>query len=97
MGLGSANSDVGEAQTTLTLIGDLSAAEVADFYNKQLVAAGWKMQDGGDKEGAAWSNWTFKDDQGVDWIGSLIVVNGSRESNMLFAVVTIKKKWLSRN
>jgi hypothetical protein len=56
-----------------------------------LVAAGWEMQSENQGEGAAWSNWSFLDEQGTDWIGALMVVEVSSESNALFATVTILK------
>jgi hypothetical protein len=79
------------AQMSINLIGDLPAADVVDSYNEQLLAAGWKLQGSGVGEGAAWSNWTFQDEQGSDWIGALMVVEASSQSNILYAFVTIEK------
>jgi hypothetical protein len=39
-----ADSHVGYAEMTADLKGDLSPAEVIDFYNEQFLAAGWEMQ-----------------------------------------------------
>lgn len=88
---GGAGSSDRDANISANLTGDLSAAEIAAFYNEQLLAAGWNMQDGGDGEGAAWSRWAFQDDEGTDWSGALMVVEVSTESNTLFAIVTIEK------
>jgi hypothetical protein len=90
-GAGAGASDR-DANITANLKGDLSAAEVADFYHEQMRAAGWEMQNGGEGEGAAWSHWTFQDEQGTDWIGALIVLEVSTDSDALFALVTIAKK-----
>jgi hypothetical protein len=89
-GTGAGSSDR-DANVTATLKGDLAAAEVADFYNEQLSAAGWEMQNESQGEGAAWSNWTFRDEQGTDWFGALMVIETSAESDTLFAFVSIEK------
>jgi hypothetical protein len=89
-GSGAGSSDH-DANISANLKGDLSAAEIADFYNDQLQTAGWKLQNSGDGEGAAWSNWTFQDDEGTDWVGALMVIEVSTESNSRFAMVTIEK------
>jgi hypothetical protein len=88
---GTADSHVGYAEMTADLKGDLSAEEVVDFYNDQLLAAGWKLVNRGHDEGSAWSNWTFQDDQGNDWIGSLKVDEESSSSDTLLASMTIEK------
>jgi hypothetical protein len=89
-GSGAGSSDR-DANISASLRGKLSAAEIADVYNEQLVAAGWEMQGSGDGEGAAWSRWTFKDKEGTDWIGALMIVETSTDGNGLYAVVTIEK------
>lgn len=89
-GTGAGSSDR-DAQVTANLKGDLSAAEVVDFYNEQLLAAGWEMQNAAEGEGAAWSQWTFQDEQGNSWIGALMVMEASAENNTLFAYVSIEK------
>ena len=90
-GAGAGSSDQ-DANISANLKGDVAAAEAAEFYNNQLLAAGWNMQNSGAGEGAAWSRWTFQDDKGTDWIGALMVVEVSTESDALFALVTIGKK-----
>lgn len=89
-GTGAGSSDR-DAQVTANLKGDLSAAEVVKFYDEQLLAAGWEMQNAAEGEGAAWSQWTFQDEQGNNWIGALMVMEASAESNTLFAYVSIEK------
>ena len=89
-GTGAGSSDR-DANVTATLKGNLSAAEVAEFYNEQLRAAGWEMQNENQGEGAAWSNWTFQDEQGTDWFGALMVLESSAENETLFAFVSIEK------
>jgi hypothetical protein len=90
-GSGSAGSSDHDAEVTASLQSDLPAAELVEFYNQQLLTAGWKLQNSGDGEGAAWSHWTFKDEQETDWLGMLIVVKASTDSDTLFALVRIEK------
>lgn len=79
-----------DAEVTASLKSTLSAAEVIEFYNKQLLEVGWSMKNNDSGEGAAWSNWTFKDKDGKDWIGTLIVIKAS-ENNTLFALLRIEQ------
>jgi hypothetical protein len=88
---GGAGTSDRDANISANLKGDLSAADIVNFYNDQLLTAGWKMKTSGDGEGAAWSTWTFQDDEGNDWIGALMVIEISTESNSRFAMVTIEK------
>jgi hypothetical protein len=89
-GGGSGSSDQ-DAEVTAGLQSDLSPVELVEFYNQQLVTAGWKMQDSGNGEGAAWSHWTFMDEQETHWLGSLIVLKASADSDRLFALLRIEK------
>lgn len=94
---GGASSSDHEAEITAHLQSDLSPLQLVEFYNEQLLAFGWKMQDSGDVqgsgngEGAAWSHWTFTDEQENNWHGSLIVVKTSANSDKLFALLRIEK------
>jgi len=88
---GGAGSSDHDAEVTASLQSDLSPVELVDFYNQQLLASGWKMQDSGNGEGAAWSHWTFTDEQETHWLGSLIVLKASANSDRLFALLRIEK------
>jgi hypothetical protein len=89
-GTGAGSSDR-DANMTANLKGNLSAAELIDSYNEQLLAAGWELQNASEGEGAAWSNWAFTDEQGTSWFGALMVMEASPENNTLFAFVSIEK------
>ena len=89
-GSGSGGSDR-DAEVTASLQSDLSPVELVEFYNQQLLTSGWKMQDSGNGEGAAWSHWTFTDEQETHWLGSLIVLKASANSGRLFALLRIEK------
>jgi hypothetical protein len=80
-----------DAEVTASLQSDLSPVELVEFYNEQLLASGWKMQNSGNGEGAAWSHWTFTDEQETNWLGSLIVLKASADSDRLFALLRIEK------
>ncbi len=89
-GGGSGGSDT-DAEVTATLKGNLSEIELAEFYNEQLLTAGWTVQNSNNGGGAAWSNWTFKDEKDSNWIGTLIVIKASPDSDTLFALLRIQK------
>ena len=80
-----------DAEISATLESNLSPAELLDFYNQQLTDAGWKIQNSDDGDGGAWSQWALQDDQGKDWLGSLIVVKSSPDSDSLYALLRIER------
>lgn len=80
-----------DAETSASLSSKLSPGELLETYNQQLVDAGWKMQNSDSGEGGAWSQWTLQDEQGKDWLGSLIIVKSSPDSDSLYAVLRIEK------
>lgn len=89
-GGGSGGSDK-DAEISASIKSDLSSTELVEFYNEQLLAAGWEMQNTSSGDGAAWSNWRLKDEQGVNWIGSLLVVKSAPDKDALFALLRIIK------
>lgn len=94
---GGASSSDRDAEITAHLQSDLSPAELVEFYNQQLLVSGWDMQASGDAqasgngEGAAWSHWTFTDEQATNWLGSLIVLKTSADNDRLFALLRIEQ------
>jgi hypothetical protein len=80
-----------DAETSASLSSKLSPGELLEIYNQQLVDAGWKMQNSENGEGGAWSQWTLKDEQGKEWLGSLIIVKSSPDSDSLYALLRIEK------
>lgn len=80
-----------DAETSASLNSKLSPGELLEIYNQQLVDAGWKMQNSDSGAGGAWSQWTLKDEQGKDWLGSLIIVESAPDSDSLYAVLRIEK------
>lgn len=88
---GSSSAGDIDAEVTATLKGNLSEIELAEFYNEQLLTAGWTIQNSDNGGGSAWSNWTFKDEKETNWIGTLIVIKASPDSDTLFALLRIQK------
>jgi hypothetical protein len=80
-----------DAETTASLNSKLSPDELLEIYNQQLVDSGWELQNSDSGEGGAWSQWALKDEQGKDWLGSLIIVKSSPDSDSLYAVLRIEK------
>jgi len=89
-GTGAGSSDH-DAEITASLQSNLSALELVESYNQQLLESGWKMQNSGNGEGAAWSHWTFNDEEETKWTGSLIVVKTAPNNDTLFALLRIEK------
>ena len=89
-GGGSGMSDR-DAENSASLSSKLSPGELLNFYNQQLVDAGWNMQNSDEGDGGAWSQWTLKDERGEDWLGSLIVVKSSPDSDSVYALLRIEK------
>ena len=87
-GSGASDSD---AQITANLKTELTAAELAAHYNRQLETAGWEMITQGDGEGAAWSTWSLKDEQGKPWSGTLIILETAAENNNRYALIHIER------
>lgn len=79
-----------DAEVTASLKSKLSAAEIVEIYNKQLLEVGWTMESNGSGDGAAWSNWTVKDKDGENWTGMLVVIKTSA-NNTLFALLRIEQ------
>jgi hypothetical protein len=80
-----------DAEISASLSSKLSTGELLEIYDQQLVDAGWEMQNSDSGEGGAWSQWTIKDEQGKAWLGSLIIVKSSPNSDSLYAVLRIEK------
>ena len=61
--------------TTATLTGSgLDPAAVGKHYHDQLVHAGWTPTSAGAVPPAAWSTWTFTDEDGEPWAGVLLAL-----------------------
>ena len=71
---GSIGGITGGLGLSASLESDLSVEALAVHYNDQLEAQDWTLVRKGSTEGAAWSNWTFSDDNGNGWAGTLMVL-----------------------
>jgi hypothetical protein len=88
---GGASSSDRDAEVTASMQSDLSPVEIVEIYNQLLLSSGWKMQDNGNTDNAAWSHWTFTDEQENKWLDQLIVLKASGENDRLLALVRIEK------
>lgn len=79
------------AYRTATLSGNLSAAEIGDHYNGQLQGNGWTLASSGGEGDAAWSTWTFLDDEGKEWIGNLFILR-TAAGNDFFAWISVERR-----
>jgi hypothetical protein len=61
--------------TSATLSGTgLDPAAIGRHYEDQLVRAGWTSTGAGEATPAAWSSWTFTDEEGESWAGILLAL-----------------------
>lgn len=90
-GGGSAYS-TGTASESLALYTDLSVAQVAESYAKQLVDAGWTKADETNTNQVAWSRWTKHDEFDSEWSGVLIITAGAVEERERFMIFNIELK-----
>ena len=90
-GTTSGSSDSNTAYTETTLRTDLSAGELAAFFNEQLAADGWTLLDNGASEGHAWSHWSLVDEKGEAWTGTLILLEVPPGSDEIFAFIRVSR------
>ena len=86
-GGGGSGNDGNHWHSTTILETPLTAVQVADHYQQQLVAAQWQLLQQESSEKAAWSRWRLQDEEGDGWSGMLIVVNAATEKPTLFAFI----------
>ncbi len=68
-----------------------SAGEMAAFYNEQLEVAGWSLVESGESDGHAWSSWTFTDEKGQEWSGTLVLLEVPPGSDTIFAYIQVAR------
>ena len=90
-GITSGSSDSMDAYTETHLLTDLSAGEVAANYNEQLEAAGWTLLESGESEGHAWSYWSLTDEEGLEWFGTLVLLEVPPGSDTIFAYIRVTR------
>jgi hypothetical protein len=60
--------------TSAWVEGDFPLAALQAHYTHALLHAGWSLVDGAESGPAAWSRWTFHDDDGSRWSALLLMV-----------------------
>ena len=88
---GGSGSGQDDASVTATLITDLTAEDLANHYGVQLSEAGWTAGERGTSEQVSWSSWTIKDEDGDEWGGVLIILEGSTDPEKRYAWFQIDK------
>ena len=88
---GGGSSGTTDAYNETQLTTDLTAGEVAAYYNAQLLDSGWTLLENGESEGHAWSSWSFTDEGGQAWSGTLILLEVPPGSDTLFAYIQISR------
>ncbi|MFZ4812897.1 MAG: hypothetical protein ACOYL5_00070 [Phototrophicaceae bacterium] len=77
------------ASTLATVSTTLSAAELTAFYNAQLAVTGWVQVSAGGDTNIGYSTWSFTDDQGNSWNGTLTIVAVPTSAGSFYATVQI--------
>jgi len=88
-GAGTSGNDGAYASAELQTA--LSVAELAEQYMAQLETAGWQLVEESQTEAVAWSVWTFDDDDGDAWGGTLLVTDRPAVSDGRFALLRVEK------
>ena len=72
--------------STASLISTLDVQQLADHYQRQLEAAGWKYEAKGGDQQMAWSTWTFTDEDQQSMRGLFLIVKtpGREQENFLY-------------
>jgi len=68
------SGDGARAHATAKLTTDLEVKAVADHYRLQLDRVGWVQSEAGEAGPAAWAAYSFTDETGAPWRGSLFVM-----------------------
>jgi len=66
----------------------MSPAAIVGHYSAQLEEAGWSWMGGGDEGPTAWSGWTFEDEAGEGWLGTLLAMSPPGPSEVCFVQVS---------
>ena len=74
-----------------TLKTEMSAADLEEHYRAQLEDAGWNREDSGAGGPAAWSTWTFTDDDGDAWSGVFLALDSPAEEDTRFLYMRVQR------
>jgi hypothetical protein len=90
-GGGGGGSGDGSAYSSTDLETSLTAGELLEHYNAQLKEAGWELVDQGLTEVVGWSAWRLTDEDGDEWGGTLIVMEGRVAPDRRFALLSVER------
>ncbi len=86
-GLGGNQVEVDARISTSTL----TAADLAEHYEAQLVDAGWENLGRTAAEPVAWSSWSFQDPDGNEWIATFTVVQQGGDATLFVASLSAER------
>lgn len=78
-----------DAQSTARIKTNLGSKELLEHYNQQLEDSDWILLSQNNSDEEAWSKWSFNDDEGEKWIGFLVMLNLSEESNSWYMTLQV--------
>lgn len=88
-GEGGGGSDSWYSSSTLKT--EMSAADLEEHYRAQLQDAGWDREDSGAGGPAAWSTWTFTDDDGDAWSGVFLALDLPAQEDTRFLYLRVQR------
>lgn len=91
-GSSGASASTGEGNQSIRFYTNLSVAEVAESYAKQLASAGWTKAAETNTDQVAWSRWTKTDQFDGEWAGVLLITAGPVEARERFMLFNIELK-----
>ena len=91
MGGGSGSSGDGSSYISSDLESSLSAEELLEHYNAQLVSAGWELVEQGTTPVVSWSTWKLTDKNGKAWGGTLFIMEGQLNPEKRLAMLSVER------
>jgi hypothetical protein len=75
-----------------TLSTTLTPARVLELYNAQMERAGWALGRSNADELHDWSEWTFTDEAGQDWLATITVTHHEAYPNLMMPILIVFEK-----
>ncbi len=79
------------ASNTVFLESELPLADITSAYQEQLNALGWQASGAETGEKSAWSGWTFNDEDGKVWGGTLTMVASQTGAGEYLATIMVQE------
>lgn len=75
-----------------TLSTTLASSRVLELYNAQMERAGWTLGRSNADELHDWSEWTFTDEAGQDWLATITVTHHEAYPNIVMPILVVLEK-----